>query len=314
LVPNAALLIAAVAIISLSPARIPAPTSLSKVVILMVGLGAMIVINVVLMRRAFQPLERLTRLMRTVDPLEPGKRISSDGGGGSEVVELTTTFNQMLDRVETERREYARRSLIAEEEERRRLARELHDEIGQTITALMLQLGSAARSSPSDARARLTEAAEAGTAVLDDLHRIVRRLRPEALDDLGLVRAVDALADRISSPTSIRVSRKLDPRLPQLSPEEELVVYRVAQESLTNAVRHSGASRVEVSLLVEGSNLVLTVRDDGNGIATGAKPGSGIRGMRERALLIGAALIVRPLVIGGTEVQLSFPVDSGAER
>jgi two-component system, NarL family, sensor histidine kinase UhpB len=308
--PNAFVLIAAGAFLSLSPARVPAPTSLSKVVVLVGGLGAMIVINLVLMRREFHPLERLISLMRAVDPLEPGKRIPVYGGG-AEVVELTGTFNEMLDRLETERREYARRSLAANEEERRRLARELHDQIGQTVTALMLQLGSAARAEPGALPQVIEEAAETGRSVLDDLHRVVRQLRPEALDDLGLARALDALCDRVASAAGMQIRRSLQTDLPQLSPEEELVFYRVAQESLTNVVRHAGASTAYVSLDHRDSAVVLEVRDNGSGLPLETDSGTGIRGMKERALLIGAQLSLRSLPKGGAEVRLSLPIGGG---
>ncbi len=305
--PNALVLGLAVAVLSLSPARVPAPTSVAKVVILIAGLAAMIVINLVLMRRAFHPLERLTGLMRAVDPLEPGKRIPTYGGG-TEVIELTEAFNEMLDRLETERREYARRSLAAEENERRRIALELHDEIGQTMTALMLQLGTAARNSPGQSSKAIAEAADAAHSVLDDVHRIVRELRPEALDDLGLALAVDSLCARITTWTGVRVSRKLDPEIPDLSPEEELVIYRVAQESLTNAVRHSTTEAVVVSLMHADGEIELIVRDRGIGISEDAALGTGVRGMRERALLIGASLSISAPADGGTEVRLVLPV------
>jgi two-component system sensor histidine kinase UhpB len=263
----------------------------------------MLIINLFLMRRAFKPLERMTDLMRTVDPLKPGRRIPVYGGG-AEVVDLTRAFNEMLDRLETERREYARRSLAADEQERRRLARELHDEIGQMITALMLQLNSAAKNIPDEPRARLVEAADAGRTALDNLHRILGELRPEALDDLGLARAVDSLCERMSASAPITIDRSLEPNLTYLTAEEELVIYRVAQESLTNIVRHADATVARISLLGGRDEIVLDVRDDGIGLREDYKPGEGIRGMRERALLIGAELSIESPPGGGTEVQL----------
>jgi two-component system sensor histidine kinase UhpB len=145
---------------------------------------------------------------------------------------------------------------------------------------------------------------------LDDVRRIGRDLRPEALDDLGLVNALIALCTRIAEQSGIAVERRLSGPLPQRSAEVDLVVYRVAQESLTNVMRHSGASRAVVSLDHGGGELVLTVRDDGKGIAGPPREeATGITGMRERAMLIGARLTVRSKPGSGTEVSLEVPLE-----
>ena len=305
--PNALVLGTATAVLSLSPATLPFPDSLDKVLVLMGGLALLLVVNLLLMRRAWQPLERLARLMQTVDPLRPGRRIPVYGGG-SEVVELTGSFNRMLDRIESERLDYGRRTLAAQEDERRRVARELHDEIGQTLTALMLQLGSTARHAPTGIKESLADATETARATVESLHRILRELRPEALDDLGLPSALATLADRVGERTGLPISVRLDDHLPLLTPEEELVVYRVAQESLTNVIKHSHASGATLSLTRENGAVCLAVSDDGSGL-NGAAPGNGIRGMRERALLVGATLEMRPVAPQGLEVRLLIPIE-----
>ena len=131
-------------------------------------------------------------------------------------------------------------------------------------------------------------------------------LRPEALDDLGLPSALATLADRVTERTGLPVSVELDENLPQLAPEEELVVYRVAQESLTNVIKHAGASGAQLSLKRENGGVQLAVRDDGRGL-NGAGTGNGMRGMRERALLVGATLRIAPAVPRGVEVHLVIP-------
>ncbi|MGH2978944.1 MAG: HAMP domain-containing sensor histidine kinase [Solirubrobacterales bacterium] len=306
-VPNALVLVTATTVLSLSPARLPFPDSLDNLLVLLGGLALLLIVNLLLMRRAWQPLERLTRLMQSVDPLKPGKRIPVYGGG-SEVVELAASFNRMLDRIESERLDYGRRTLAAQEDERRRVARELHDEIGQTLTALMLQLGSTVRHAPVDIKEGLADATETARATVESLHRILRELRPEALDDLGLPSALATLADRVEERTGLLVSVELDDHLPPLAPEEELVVYRVAQESLTNVIKHARASRAKLSLLAEAGGVSLAVRDDGQGM-NGAPAGNGIRGMRERALLVGASLEIEPAVPNGLEVRLAIPIE-----
>jgi two-component system sensor histidine kinase UhpB len=305
--PNALVLVAATALLSLSPATLPFPDSLDNLLVILGGLALLLIVNLLLMRRAWQPLERLTGLMQSVDPLKPGKRIPAYGGG-SEVVELTASFNRMLDRIESERMDYGRRTLAAQEDERRRVARELHDEIGQTLTALMLQLASTARHAPADIRGGLADATQTARATVESLHRILRELRPEALDDLGLPSALATLADRVSERTGVPVAVELDDQLPLLAPEEELVVYRVAQESLTNVIKHADASRAKLSLMTEPGGVMLAVRDDGRGM-NGAPIGNGIRGMRERALLVGATLEIEPAAPRGLEVRLAIPIE-----
>ena len=143
---------------------------------------------------------------------------------------------------------------------------------------------------------------------LEDVRRIGRELRPEALDDLGLVNALIALTSRIDRQTDLRVIRELGGEIRDLDSEQELVVYRVAQEALTNAVRHAGAATALVALHDEHEQVILTVRDDGTGLADGASAsGQGIEGMRERAMLVGASLEVGPHPGGGTQVRLVLP-------
>jgi two-component system sensor histidine kinase UhpB len=305
--PNAVILGIATAVLSLSPITLPFPDSLDALLVVLGGLALLLVVNLLLMRRAWQPLERLNQLMQSVDPLHPGKRIPVYGGG-SEVVELTASFNRMLDRIESERLAYGRRTLAAQEDERSRVARELHDEIGQTLTALMLQLGSTARHAPPEIKDGLADAIQTARATVESLHRILRELRPEALDDLGLPSALATLADRVAERAGIPVAVELDDDLPALGPEQELVVYRVAQESLTNVIKHSGATSVELSFVNAGAGVELAVRDDGRG-ANGAPPGNGIRGMRERAILVGATLNIDPATPRGLEVRLAVPIE-----
>jgi two-component system sensor histidine kinase UhpB len=282
------------------------PVALAEAIVLLVGLGAMLALNLALLRRVFAPLERLKRFMRGVDPLRPGGRAHVEGGD-PEVRELTATFNEMIERLETERRESALAELAAQEGERARIARELHDEVGQALTAVVLQLGRAAQQVEGAGRGDVEEAREGVRETLDEVRAIARQMRPEALDDLGLPSALAALTVDVSRRTGLEVERRIASGLPALSAEEELVVYRVAQEALTNVARHAGARRARLDLGFAEGRGVLTVRDDGHGFDPGAVVnGAGLRGMRERAVLIGARLDVESRMGTGTTVRLAL--------
>ena len=192
----AAVLGVAVAALVFAPISVSVPTALREVWVLLVGLALALAVYFALLRRALAPLERLTRLMRRIDPLAPGQRIETDGAD-RQVVALAEAFNEMLDRLEHERRESARRALAAQESERRRIARELHDEIGQTLTGLVLSSETIARRGPSELRGEIDELREAARRGADDVREIARRLRPEALDELGLQSALFALSDSL---------------------------------------------------------------------------------------------------------------------
>jgi len=305
---NVIVFVAAFALLAWAPVTVHRVATPSELVILSVGLILMLAVDLVLLRRAFGPLRRLAAVMGAVDPGQPGRRAEPSPGAGREVVALAEALNAMLDRLEDERRESGRRALAAQEGERARIARELHDEVGQTLTAVALRAERAASTQSQQGEA-LTEIAETVLRSLDDVHRIGRELRPEALDDLGLINALIALCSRVGRQSGLHIRRDLDGHLPPLSDEVELVIYRVAQEALTNSLRHSQASEVGVSLRAAGDRVVLTISDDGRGIG-GATRAGGLAGMRERAMLIDAVLEVRSRIPHGTEVVLTLPVSS----
>jgi two-component system sensor histidine kinase UhpB len=295
-----------VAIFVLSPGGITHPVALKEGAIFLAALAVMTSLNVLLVRRITAPLHELVSVTRQVDPLKPGQRMPVSGTP-SEATELAGAFNEMLDRLEEGRRESARLALRAQEDERLRVAQELHDEVGQNLTAALLQLGRLRKSAPEELRPELGEAAETVRENLDELRRISQRLRPQDLDELGLVSAIAHFAERLTEQTRLPVGLRLASEVPPLTPEQELVIYRVAQEALTNVVRHSRASVATLAVEKTGiGRVILRVRDDGDGIA-GSAPGGGIRGMSERALLIGADLDIRDRPEGGTEVLLDVP-------
>ena len=303
---NAAVYTIAAAALAFSPATVSFPVAPAEIIVLIAGLLAILGLNVLLIRRVLDPLERLRALMRQVDLLRPEQQVHATGP--KEVRELGVVFNEMLIRLQAERRDSNRRALAAQEAERKRVARELHDEVGQHLTALMLQLNRLAESATNGMRDDLVAARESTRTTLDDVRAIARRLRPEALDDLGLVAALNALATSFSVRTGIDVERGFEGDLPPLTPDAELVIYRVAQESLTNVGRHAEATRVAIDLRADARrrSVVLSVTDDGRGVQ-GPSRGSGIRGMRERALMIGGRLDIDSRPGRGVRVTLRVP-------
>jgi two-component system, NarL family, sensor histidine kinase UhpB len=310
LLPNAGVLVVGFVLLAVTPITISAPIEADQLALLFAGLAVLVAANVVLLRRVLGPLFALADTMSSVDPDRPGRRLVGVTPRSAEGRALAESFNSMLDRLERARREAARTALAAQEAERVRVARELHDEIGQTLTAVMLQAQRAADEDPAQAAAALARVAEAVHASLDELRRIARELRPEALDDLGLINALIALSSRVDAQGGPRVRRDLDSGLPPMTRETELVIYRIAQESLTNALRHSGAATVTVSLKHDARTVTLTVADDGKGIPeTLPAATAGIAGMRERALLVGASLSIGSRQEGGTEIHLTVPLE-----
>ncbi|MEU5045825.1 HAMP domain-containing sensor histidine kinase [Streptomyces griseorubiginosus] len=302
---NAVVLGSATALLLWAPVTVSVPVLLTEAVILIGGLVVMLVANAALLRIGLAPLDRLTRLMATVDLLRPGQRLPE--GGHGQTAELIRTFNAMLERLEHERASSSARALSAQEAERRRIAQELHDEVGQSMTAILLSLERAADESDEPLRGELRQMQEITRGSLDEVRRLVRRLRPGVLEDLGLVSALTSLTGEFATHVALRVVRRFDTGLPALDQQTELVLYRVAQEALTNAARHAEADKVEVSLRHSGETVVLTVADDGRGTQA-APEGAGMRGMRERALLVGATLDVTSQPRAGTEVRLTVPL------
>jgi two-component system sensor histidine kinase UhpB len=305
---NAAVFIAATAILVFTPVTVSFPTTVTEGLILSAGLSVMLVANALLLRWALGPLDRLRSLMERVDLLRPGQRLPAPRGG--EFAALVLAFNDMLDRLEAERRESAGRALQAQEAERRRIARDLHDEVGQSLTAVLLQLKRVLPHTAEEAHADVREAQDTVRACLDEVRRIVRQLRPGVLQDLGLVSALNALSTGFAERTGLHVERRFEADLPPLSGDAELAVYRIAQESLTNAARHARASRVEMALQRTDTGVLLRIADNGQGLDGTAPEGGGIRGMRERALHISGDLTIAPRPEGGTVVRFAVPADA----
>jgi two-component system, NarL family, sensor histidine kinase UhpB len=308
---NAAVFALAFALLALAPVTLHASIRLEELVVLLVGLVVMLVVDLLLVRQALSPLARLRQVMGKVDLLHPGQRAVGFERSSTEVLDLAEAFNEMLQRLEHERRDSSARVLAAQENERLRIARELHDEIGQTLTAVALRAEHRARRAGNE-HPEFAELAGIVQQSLADVRRISLELRPGALDELGLINALISLCARIENESPMRVQRDLTGPIPDLPRETELAMYRIAQEALTNVMRHSQASEVHVALTCTDDQLVLSVRDNGRGLPEDVREGGGLTGMRERALLIGADLDVGSTAGGGVTVTLCLPFKRGS--
>jgi two-component system, NarL family, sensor histidine kinase UhpB len=306
---NGGLLAAIAVLLIVTPVQIDARIKLEQALIIAVGLAITLAANALLLKRMVSPLGQLARRMETVDLLRRGQRI--DVRRDDEVGRVVRAFNRMLDRLESERQQNGRRVLAAQEAERVGIARDLHDEVGQVLTGVLLNLNSIATAVPTH-RDEIDEAKQAVRVALDEVRRISAELRPEMLEQLGLVSALTELSTTFAHVSGLRVERRFDPTLPKLSADAELAAYRIAQESLTNVARHAAATDVTIALERGRGSVVLSVSDNGRGFDGSLQEHGGLRSMRERALLIDAALAVHPNRRGGVDVRLEIPAPVAA--
>jgi two-component system sensor histidine kinase UhpB len=303
-------LLGAVAIVAGAVAGLMA----SEVVILaLLAVLAGATVNMILLRRRFAPLEDLIQEMEKVDLSHPASLLpgSIDGVGETEEVErIELAFLRMMRRLEAERRRAGSAALQAQEEERARVARDLHDEVNQSLTGLLLRLEAAREAAPPSLEPELAETKALANQAMRELLSLARQLRPTALDDLGLAAAIAGLVDRLGE-GEIEATIEVDGDFSALPDDAQLVVYRVAQEALSNAARHSGARHVAVELRRGPQGVELSVADDGRGFAFAeSERGLGIGGMRERALLVSGDLTIESRPDAGTVVRLRVPAES----
>jgi two-component system, NarL family, sensor histidine kinase UhpB len=263
-------------------------------------------------RQRMRPLEHLIEEMEKVDLNRPGLPRSIDGIGETEEVErIELAFLRMMRRLEAERRRAGSAALRAQEEERARVARDLHDEVNQSLTGLLLRLEAVREAAPPELEGELAETKSLANQAMTELLSLARQLRPTALDDLGLAAATGGQVEQLAR-GEIAAAFEADGDFSYLSDDAQLVVYRVAQEALSNAARHSDADRVDVRLRrLDDGGVELNVADDGRGFAFAqSEHGLGIAGMRERALLVGGELTIESRPERGTTVRLTVPGES----
>jgi signal transduction histidine kinase len=222
---------------------------------------------------------------------------------------------------EVQRKEESRRQLLdklitAQEEERRRVSRELHDEVGQSLTALIMNLASAEAAVPPELdgiRRQLGELRALLAATLEEIRRLMVDLRPTLLDDLGLIPAIQWFVETYLGRAKIEHRLEVTGHRRRLPPHVETALFRIVQEAITNIVRHSGARRAEVRLDFRDGLVAAEIMDDGKGFALrDARHGLGLLGMEERATFLGGSWRIDAEPGAGTRISLEIPLGAGA--
>jgi two-component system, NarL family, sensor histidine kinase UhpB len=269
-----------------------------------------LLVNLLMLRRRFSPLEQLIERIEAIDPAQPSEFDYPEPADVTEEVDrLAASFRRLLHRIDAERRRSGRLVLRAQEKERRRLARDLHDEVNQALTAILLRLEALGQAAPPELGDEVTELKRLVNQAMEELLQLARQLRPSALDDHGLFSAIHSHARRFSSDTGIKTEVNTVGEHAMLEMDQEIAIYRIAQEALNNVAQHSEAGTVEIDLTAEqGGGVQLRVRDDGRGFYTGHHNGGlGLGGMAERARLVGGRLDIRSAPGEGTELKLVVP-------
>jgi two-component system sensor histidine kinase UhpB len=296
-------------------------------------------INLFVLRAAFRPL---FGLLNTIQRIEAGEfeRRAQVSAHDKDVSQLAAALNAMLDRLEAQRQRTTSQILIAQEQERHRLALELHDQSSQTLTALTLHaqiltelLANQPTPDPALLRRQASQISQLADRAMNEMRHVSEQLRPIILDDLGLEAALRWLVEDARERLHLCVSLDLEDGMPGLQAQEtgkprtrtrprlpaevETALFRIAQESLTNVARHAQASRVDLRLLRQPEFVTLLINDDGRGLSLAAhqKAGSdhtglGLPGMQERARLLGGRLDVVSSSNQGTTIRAVIPLEA----
>ncbi len=295
---------------------------LTIMLLLATGVTATVIVNFLILRLAFQPLFVLQRTINAVrgGNLECRAPIKTNDPA---IRSLSETFNDMLNQIQTYQSYMSSKILSSLEDERKRIARELHDDTGQALTTLALNLELVGRELPPGAEAarqRLEAVRELASNMIDNIRNLISDLRPSVLDDLGLVPALRWYIKRTLQPIGITVTfdaRNLEERLPS---DIETALFRIVQEALTNVMKHAHATRVDVMIERTDGHVVASVDDNGQGFDPTPTPrwnaegrGLGLFGMHERAMLLAGTVTINSRRGAGTHVYVDIPIPKEAK-
>src|SRR5437870_46271 len=291
------------------------PTSL--IIFVVVGWLVSIALNFVVLQVAFRPLQDLGKVMNRVQAGERSLRAPTTGVD-PEADQLAQTFNMMLEAIDDATRLRASQIINAQEQERKRIARELHDETSQVLTSLLISLAILEESiTTQEARDRIADTRRLAHQTLRAIRNLSIDLRPSALDDLGLLPALRWYVKEYQQKCSISVEFNATGFKRRLPAELETALYRIVQESLTNTARHANANRVTITLKEETARVYARITDDGEGFdyeallkTPGQERGLGLAGMHERSVLLDGTLSIHSTSERGTIIEVSIPLPS----
>ncbi len=331
LLANAAVIVTGAVVGTLVTRALPheSPISLA-LAFAMVGVALSLALNYAVLHYTLRPLSWLTTTVHQVQDGHTSVRAVLDADQDPEIARLSLALNTMLDRLaahtqtieanQEQLRALSIKVITAQEEERRRIARELHDDTSQALASLLIQLERMDGAIPDELvelKQRLSAARELTLQTMDGLRTLVADLRPLVLDDLGLVPAIRWYAKNRLEPEGIDLEFEADERLPRLAPEIEIALFRIAQEAISNVVRHADASLVRLSLTCN-EDVRLYVEDDGAGFDEGqvqtSPSGShmGLFGIRERVAALGGQMELSTLSGRGTTLRIQLPAYEAA--
>lgn len=292
-------------------------------VMLVVGFAGSALINAVVLSLALQPLHALERTVDRVAAGDLTARARHVLFRDPDVERLGDTLNTMLDVLQEHRvllQKMSEQVLAAQEDERKRIARELHDETAQGLATLLIRLKILERAKTTpEMLGQIDELRELTAETLEAVRKLAVELRPATLDDLGLVAALEGYTESYGSRIAVRVAfgaQGFDDRDGRLPPQVELVLYRVVQEALTNAAKHAVADKVSVELWRRSDEVIARVEDDGQGfdvedVMRLRERGLGLFGMQERLALVGGQLVIDSSPGAGTRVEARVPLNTG---
>ncbi|MBX5451604.1 sensor histidine kinase [Thermogemmatispora sp.] len=289
------------------------PTSL--IIFITVGWLVSVALNFLLLQIAFRPLMDLGKVMSRVQKGERSLRAPLTGLD-PQADQLAATFNVMLEAIDEASRLRSTQIINAQEQERKRIARELHDETSQMLTSLLISLAILEKSVTSpEARERIADTRNLAHQTLRAIRNLSIDLRPSALDDLGLLPALRWYIKEYQQKCSIEVEFSATGFKGRLPAEMETVLYRIVQEALTNTARHANATKVSIVLREEEGAVYATISDNGCGFdvealmkTPGQERGLGLAGMQERAVLLDGTLEIKSRPGEGTTIEVRLPL------
>jgi len=293
----------------------PYATPMSLMIFITTGWLVSVALNFVVLQIAFRPLTELGKVMKRVRAGERSLRAPLTGVD-SQADQLAEAFNMVLEALDEASRLRASQIIQAQEQERQRIARELHDETSQVLTSLLISLTLLEESAETnEARERIADTRALAHSTLRAIRNLSIDLRPSALDDLGLLPALRWYVKEYQKKCSIDVEFHATGFKERLPAEMETALYRIVQESLTNTAKHANANRVTISLKEEAASVRAKITDDGEGFdyeallkTPGQERGLGLAGMNERAVLLDGTLNIHSTLGRGTIIEVSIPL------